>query len=182
MCIFNHVISTVWFFCRYFIFSFHCKIRKSFAEPVGADNSVWLTLYSRFSDQVLCLKAAKESVEDSKPAEIPCHYYLIIYSIQIFGPKSDLSEPLRWLPHLDHAAVVSGEEKMPLNVKHGTVNVAQMPSQLLHQRCNALLVFKFSFYIIEVVNLLLLFLNEIFLAKQYCESLINQLPMISWES
>ena len=41
--------------------------------------TVWLTLYSLFSFHVLCLKAAKESVDDSKPAAgIPWNWSILI--------------------------------------------------------------------------------------------------------
>lgn len=47
----------------------------------------------------------------------------------IFCPH--LVKALRWLPDFDRAAVVSREEEMTLDVKHGAVNVAQVSSQLL---------------------------------------------------
>ena len=55
-----------------------------------------------------------------------------VYAVIVKGIFcSHLSESLRRLPDLDHAAVVSGEEEMTLDIKHGAVNVAQVTSQLL---------------------------------------------------
>ena len=143
MCIFNHVISTV----RFFYISYFHFIAKS-DNPL--QNLLELTIVSDLlctlaSQTMFCVwRQQKSQLKTQNQLRFPVIISLLLIWFK-FAPHSDLSESLWWLPHLDHPAVVSREEKMPLNVKHSTVNVAQMPSQLLHQWCNALLVFIFPF-------------------------------------